>query len=110
PLRLSSPRFSIRRHSVFEPSERLCDVIRTMNIFNVAYFPRQRLLEGARAVAASLRPGGVWIVGRTVRENPPVHNASIFVREAEGFRLLDRFGAGSVQQTAAFRLAHEGKT
>ena len=46
-----------------------CDVIRTMNIFNVAYFSKERLLEGAQAVARSLGEGGVWIVGRTFRES-----------------------------------------
>lgn len=94
-LRQSDARFSIKRHSVFEPSGGLCDVIRTMNIFNVAYFPPDRLLEGARAVALSLAEGGIWIAGRTVQENPPVHNASLFVRESAGFRLVERFGAGS---------------
>jgi hypothetical protein len=94
-LRHSSDRFSIRRHSVFEPSAQWCDVIRTMNIFNLAYFSKERLLEGARAVARSLPKGGVWIVGRTFQENPPDHNASIFVKEDAGFRLLDRYGKGS---------------
>ncbi len=94
-LRQSSDRFAIRRHSVFEPSEGLCNVVRTMNIFNLAYFAKDRLLAGARAAALSLAEGGVWIVGRTYQENPPAHNASLFVREKKGFRLLERFGAGS---------------
>jgi hypothetical protein len=94
-LRRSSDRFSIRRHSVFEPSDQLSNVIRTMNILNLAYFAKEKLHEGARAVAHSLVDGGIWIVGRTVRENPPEHHASLFVREKTGFRLLDRFGSGS---------------
>jgi hypothetical protein len=88
-------RFFISRHSVFEPAAELCDVIRTMNIFNLAYFPTDRLLAGARAVAQSLRPNSLWIVGRTWKENPPAHNASLFVREGNGFRLLERWGEGS---------------
>jgi hypothetical protein len=91
----TSPRFAIRRHSVFEAAAELCDVIRTMNIFNLAYFSRERLLEGARAVAQSLNPGGVWIVGRTHEERPPAHNATLFVREGNGFRLLERWRAGA---------------
>lgn len=94
-LRRSSDRFAIRRHSVFEPAAEPCDVIRSMNIFNLAYFPRERLLEGARAIAASLREGGVWILGRTVKEPPPVNNASILIRTKTGFALRERFGAGS---------------
>ena len=94
-LRRTSERFTIRRHSVFEPADDPCQVIRTMNIFNVAYFPKDRLLEGVRAVGRSLAVGGTWIVGRTVQEDPPVHNASIFIREATGFRLIDQVGSGS---------------
>jgi hypothetical protein len=98
-LRLNCARFAIRRHSVFEPEDRQCNVIRTMNIFNLAYFPKARLLEGARAVWSSLRPGGIWIVGRTVQDNPPIHNASIFLREDSGFRLIEEFGSGSEIQS-----------
>ncbi len=94
-LRRSSERFSVRRHSVFEASTGLCDVVRTMNIFNLAYFSKERLIEGAHAVALSLPEGGVWIVGRTVQEDPPVHDASLFIREKTGFRLLEHFGTGS---------------
>lgn len=94
-LRHSSPRFFIKRHSVFTPADELCHVIRTMNIFNLSYFSKERLLEGARAVALSLPEGGIWMVGRTVRETPPAHNASLFVREKTGFRLIERFGDGS---------------
>jgi hypothetical protein len=94
-LRRSSDRFLIRRHSVFERAEELSDVIRTMNIFNLAYFGKEQLLEGARAVGLSLQEGGIWIVGRTFQEKPPAHNGSIFVREKSGFRLLERFGEGS---------------
>ena len=94
-LRRSCDRFMIRRHSTFESSPQLCDVIRTMNIFNFSYFPKERLLEGIHAVAASLRQDGLWVVGRTMREHPPEHNVSILVRQRSGFRLLQRFGAGS---------------
>lgn len=94
-LRFTSERFAIKQHSVFEPVERPADVIRTMNIFNLAYFPKDKLIEGARAVALSLPEGGLWIVGRTFQENPPAHNASIFIREKTAFRLLERFGTGA---------------
>jgi hypothetical protein len=94
-LRRSSGKFSIRRHSVFEPSIEPCGVIRTMNIFNHSYFSKERLLEGARAVARSLTEGGLWIVGRTMQENPAVHHVSLFIRQKNGFRLIERFGPGS---------------
>jgi hypothetical protein len=100
-LQWTLERFAIRRHSVFELLEHPCDVIRTMNIFNLSYFPKARIREGIRAVRGSLSVGGVWIVGRTIQENPPLHSASIFIREATRFRLLDQVGPGSEIQDLA---------
>lgn len=102
-LRAASDRFMIRRHSAFEALPQPCDVIRTMNIFNVAYFSEGRLLEGVRAVGRSLVKGGIWIVGRTFRDDPPSHNVSVFVKEAQGFKLLRRFGEGSEIEDVALR-------
>ncbi len=61
-------RFSIRSHSAFERSSEPCNVIRTMNIYNRAYFSEDRLREGVRAVLGSLAQDGIWIVGRTADE------------------------------------------
>lgn len=94
-LRRHSDRFSIVLHSAFEPLERPCDVIRTMNIFNLKYFSAAKLGEGIEAVRRSLAPDGIWIVGRTVQEDPPAHDASLFIKDHEGFRLLERHGKGS---------------
>ncbi len=94
-LRRSCPRFAIRRHSVFEPLPEPCHVIRTMNIYNLSYFSKDRLLEGARAVWRSLFPGGLWIVGRSAELEPTVQNATVFVKRADGFEMLDRYGKGS---------------
>jgi hypothetical protein len=94
-LQNASSRFAIRKHSVFERAPEQADVIRTMNILNIAYFPTRQLLKGVRAVFESLRAGGLWIVGRTYQETPCVHNATIFERQIDGFRALDRFGTGS---------------
>jgi hypothetical protein len=94
-LRRSEKRFSIARHSAFDSLAAPVDAIRSMNIFNLAYFSAERLAEGARAVWRSLRPGGWWIVGRTWRDDPPASNVSIFEKDEQGFRLIDRFGEGS---------------
>lgn len=102
-LAASSPAFSLRRHSVFEAAERPCDVIRTMNILNLSYFPRERLVEGCRAVASSLKEGGVWIVGRTSSGEADKHNVSVLIREATSFRLLERLGTGSEIEDLALR-------
>ena len=94
-LRQRSDKFSIVMHSAFEPLDRPCDIIRTMNIFNLKYFSETRLGEGVEAVNRSLVPGGIWIVGRTFKEDPPTHDASVFMKDGDGFRLLERFGKGS---------------
>ena len=94
-LQLRSNRFAIIRHSAFESLERPCDVIRTMNILNLKYFSTEKLGEGIEAVRRSLVPGGVWIVGRTFQESPPAHDASVFLKDGDGFRLLERYGKGS---------------
>ncbi|HEY6140671.1 MAG TPA: hypothetical protein VI670_23200 [Thermoanaerobaculia bacterium] len=93
-LAANEPRFSIRRHSAFEPIERSADVIRTMNIFNRAYFAPERLRGGANAVWKSLKPGGTWIVGRTT-EREGRNDATVFERGESGFRVLARLGNGS---------------
>lgn len=95
-LAKADSRFSTRRQSVFEPLSSPVHVIRTMNIFNRAYFAEQLLLTGARAVLDSLVPGGIWVLGRTVQEQPPVHEVTIF-RKKEGPQLevVKRLGTGS---------------
>jgi|GEM_PF-2807214 len=87
--------FRSRGITRLKPCPEPVDVIRSMNIFNTGYFEPPRLAEGARAVWSSLKPGGVWIVGRTWQEKPPSHNVSFFERTGNGFKLLRRYGDGS---------------
>ena len=89
-LRQATRAFAIQRHSIFDPLAEPGDVIRTMNILNVAYFDRDRLSLAARNVWRSLKPSGIWIVGRTIEENPPLHHASVMIRTTQGFQLLER--------------------
>src|SRR5436305_520497 len=89
-------RFSVRSHSAFERSNQACNVIRTMNIYNRAYFSEDRLREGARAVIGSLAKQGIWIVGRTADEAATTHNATIFRKQDSGvLEILERVGRGS---------------
>ncbi len=89
-------RFAVRRHSIFEPSERANHVIRSMNIYNRAYFSEEQLRQGARCVEESLLSGGIWIVGRTVDEKSSTHEVTIFQKQSGGdFKVLDRVGPGS---------------
>jgi hypothetical protein len=88
-------RFRIQRHSVFDCLQQPADVIRSMNIFNRAYFASERLAQGVRAVAESLKPGGIWIVGRTGSPGQADLAVSILENTPRGFRLLQRFGGAS---------------
>jgi hypothetical protein len=105
-VRRCNPAFRILRHSVFEPLTEPADVIRTMNIFNRGYFGQDKLKEGAVSVWRSLKRGGIWIVGRTVEANPPVHHASLLVRTEHGFNLQEwHVGRSEVEDLAlALRL------
>lgn len=95
-LARTDSRFTTRRQSVFEPLSSPVHVIRTMNIFNMAYFSEGELLKGAHAVIDSLVPGGIWVLGRTVQENPPVHEVTIFRKKARPrLELVKRIGPGS---------------
>ena len=85
-------RFQICIRSVFEQSSGL-DVLRTMNVLNKDYFPIQKLLEGVHAAFQSLKPGGLWIVGRTLEDQT---NHVTFLRRAEKqFEVAARIGKGS---------------
>jgi hypothetical protein len=103
-LRSRDRRFSIGRHSVFAALNQPVDIIRSMNIFNRVYFPPERLTAGTRAVWHSLKPGGLWISGRTWQDDPPAHNVSILEKTVAGFRLIGRLGDGSEIESLALGL------
>ena len=89
-------RFAVRRHSIFEPSARINHVIRSMNIYNRAYFSEEQLRLGARCVGESLFPGGIWIVGRTIDESASTHEVTVFQKQSSGeLQVLHRVGPGS---------------
>jgi len=85
-------RFTIRLRSVFERTPGL-DVLRTMNILNLAYFSIQQLIDGIRAAFQSLKPGGFWIVGRT--EEDKTNHVTFFRRTDEKWEVLEKVGNGS---------------
>jgi hypothetical protein len=92
-LARSDPRFTFRHRSVFDRTPVPCHVLRTMNIFNRAYFSAERLGEGYRAIFDSLQPGGIWIAGRTLEEDLTNH-ATFFRKAGNGWEVLDRIGGG----------------
>jgi predicted methyltransferase len=80
--------------SVFDHTAGACHVLRTMNILNLSYFSREQLAEAASAAFDSLRPGGIWIVGRT-REEDFSNHATLFRRGENAWEPLERIGNGS---------------
>jgi hypothetical protein len=98
-LALSNPAFKVESHSVFTAHPDSCHVLRSMNIFNLSYFDKDRLMDGVRAVWKSVRQNGVWMVGRTIQERdgqtPAVHHASVFEKLPTGFRLMQQHGGPS---------------
>lgn len=93
-LAMRDPRFRLCTRSVFEPTPHASDVLRTMNILNRAYFGEDQLATAVRAAFDSVRPGGLWIVGRTW-ENDFSNHATFFLRGDNGWRVLGRIGQGS---------------
>jgi hypothetical protein len=97
-----NPRFQFRSRSVFEHTPAACHVLRTMNIFNKSYFSAEQLSEGVSAAFHSLKPGGIWIVGRTLEED--LSNHATFLRRLDtGWEVLERLGNGSEIEEIAMR-------
>lgn len=90
----ANPNFQFRVRSVFEATPDACDVIRTMNIFNRAYFSDEQLSAGADGIFRSLRPGGLWIVGRTLEEDFTNH-VTLLRRGDKAWETLERIGKGA---------------
>jgi hypothetical protein len=87
------PRFTVSERSVFQRTPGL-DVLRTMNILNLAYFSRKQLYDGIQAASESLKPGGLWIVGRTL-EKTQTNHVTCFRRADKRWEVLERIGNGS---------------
>jgi hypothetical protein len=96
----SEPRFHMVCRSAFEVSPIPCQAIRTMNIFNRAYFTEEELQEACKAVFRSMALGGYWVLGRTTERDFQNH-VSILRRRDRGWEVLDRIGHGSeIEQLA----------
>jgi hypothetical protein len=99
-LSRSKPNFHFIARSVFDRTEGSCHVLRTMNIFNSAYFSAAQLSEGVAAAWNSVSPGGLWIVGRTLEEDLTNH-VSFLRRTPTDWEVLERIGDGSEMERFA---------
>jgi hypothetical protein len=93
-LAVRDPRFQLRTRSVFEVTPQSCDVLRTMNVLNRAYFAEEQLETAVNAAFDSVRPGGLWIVGRTWEDDFSNH-ATFFLRREDAWQVLGRLRNGS---------------
>jgi len=87
-------RFRVVLHDVFTPLTVPCNLLRTMNIFNLNYFTEERLREGIRSAFSSLSDGGLWIVGRTLTADRTNH-ATIYRKEGASLRQIRTISSGS---------------
>lgn len=95
-LTTEDKRFAVRRHSIFEPSSRMNHVIRSMNIYNRAYFSEEQLRRGIQCVGESLLSGGIWIVGRTIDKEASIQEVTVLRKTDSGeFTVIERVGPGS---------------
>lgn len=86
--------FRLRVRSLFELMPGACHVLRTMNILNKEYFSPEQLTAGVHAAFQSLKPKGIWIVGRTAEDDFSNH-VTFFRRQEDGWEVLERIGKGS---------------
>lgn len=101
------PRFTVVQRSVFDRTEPV-DVIRTMNIFNRSYFSQDELAQGASAVFASLREGGLWIVGRTSEDD--FTNEATFLQKTGGdWSPIARLRGGSEMEPLLRQIGPSGR-
>jgi hypothetical protein len=99
----TNSRFELRTRSVFDVTPDAVHLLRTMNILNKDYFSESQLREGSEAAFRSLKPGGVWIVGRTLERN--FSNQVTFLQKLEnGWGILARIGNGSEMEGYAGRV------
>lgn len=91
---LENPSITLLEDSVFaKGNEKAFDLIRAANILNLAYFSEAQLTEALGNLKSRLKNGGFLWICRTAEDR--ANNATLFTLEAEKFRIVSRFGAGS---------------
>jgi len=77
-----------------------------MNILSRAYFSVEQLIQGAQAAFQAVKPGGIWIIGRTLEED--LSNHTTFLKRAQkGWEVIERIGGGSEIEEFALRVSRE---
>jgi hypothetical protein len=66
-----------------------------MNILDPGYCTAAMIERAGHSVFDTLFPGGLWVLGRTMQDDPPLHHVSVLVKTDTGFRLLERYNEKS---------------
>ena len=77
-------RFTMGRHDVCMPLTPRWHFVRAMNVLNPGYFSPERQREAVRALAGSLLPGGLLLMGRTREEADSSSVATLFKSTGDG--------------------------
>lgn len=87
--------FRFFRHDIFKETSESFDVVRAMNILNLAYFDRNQISIIRNNIFNKLNENGLFIVGRTPDDGDNETRASVFVKKDQGLHLLADYHGGS---------------
>ena len=86
--------FHFSSFDIFEKSPEPFDIIRAMNVLNVTYFTPEEVKKIASSIYASLKDGGIFIVGSNMSAGTEV-NGDLLVKRNGRFESLLKFGRGA---------------
>ncbi len=81
-------RFTLGRHDVCAVMSPRWHFVRAMNVLNPGYFSPERQREAVRALAGSLLPGGLLLIGRTREEADSSNVATLFRASSAGLEAI----------------------
>ena len=68
------------------------DIVRCMNVLNLCYFSRDKIISAIRNIALSLREGGILQLGRTV--NNGQNRVSFYIKTNNKFKVIHEISGG----------------
>jgi hypothetical protein len=93
---MDAGKISFAYFDIFEigKNENTYDVVRCMNVLNYKVFPDDAITEGVKNLVASVKEGGIFILGRT-QDATAVNNVSIFRKNGTHISLIRDINNGS---------------
>jgi hypothetical protein len=99
------PRFTLGRDNLFAPAGGPFEIVRVMNALTSRHFEEARVIEGVRAVAATLVEGGLLALGRNIDEEDGRLRATVYEKLSGQLHALKDIGEGYELATAVGGLA-----